>query len=81
MVKFEEIFGVPAEHRLKTEFHSHGGGQYESWTHEEFDSNGHLIARYESWAHTTYLGKPTTEGWRKFDLAGRLLDQGETLPI
>ncbi|MGB8843354.1 MAG: hypothetical protein WCC64_20050 [Aliidongia sp.] len=81
MATFEKIFGIPASHILKTEFHSHHGGQQESWTHEEYDGQGQLVARYESWAHTDYYGKPTREGWKKFDLNGALVASGDDLPI
>lgn len=81
MAKFESIFGMPSQHRLETQFHSHGGGQRESWTHQEYDGAGTLVARYRSWAHTTYLGVPTDEGWEKFDLDGNVVASGKELPI
>jgi hypothetical protein len=81
MAKFEAIFSIPPEHRLETQFHSHGGGQYESWTHQEYDQKGMLIAQYKSWAHTTYAGVPTDEGWEKFDLDGHIIASGKDLPI
>lgn len=81
MATFEEIFGIPRSHVLKTEFYSHAGGQEEGWTHEEYDAEGRLIARYESWTHTTIYGSPTSEGWKKFDLAGALIASGKGLPL
>ncbi|WP_391349622.1 hypothetical protein [Azospirillum sp. A23] len=81
MAKFEKIFGIPSTHVLKTEFRSRAGGQNESWTHEEYDEQGTLVARYESWAHTTIHGTPTSEGWKKFDPAGTLIVSGDKLPL
>ncbi len=82
MARFESIFGMPAGHVLKqTGFRSRRGDQDNSWTHEEFDATGRLVARYESWANTTFFGSPVSEGWMKYDPAGVLVASGTELPL
>ena len=75
---FEAIFRVPSAHSLLVvRSRSRGGllsGVY--WEHEEYDTTGALIARYQSFSESRD-GGVRQSGWRKFDLAGRLIAEGE----
>jgi hypothetical protein len=75
---FEAVFHIPANHYLRVvRSRSRGGllsGVY--WEHEEYDPNGALIARYQSFSESRD-GKVCQSGWRKYDLVGRLIEEGE----
>ena len=51
MLAFEAVFGVPPEHSLRLVRAAPRGGASEAreWEHEEYDSDGRLVAVYESW--------------------------------
>jgi hypothetical protein len=75
---FEALFRIPVTHRLLVvRWRSRGGlwsGVY--WEHEEYDPQGGKIARYESFAESHQAGVRRS-GWRKYDPAGRLVEEGE----
>jgi hypothetical protein len=75
---FEAVFHIPASHYLLVvRSRSRGGllsGVY--WEHEEYDTTGALIARYQSFSERDNGGF-CQSGWRKYNLEGRLIGQGE----
>ena len=75
---FEAIFHIPSAHYLLVvRSRSRGGflsGVY--WEHEEYDTTGALIARYQSFSESRD-GRVCQSGWRKYDLAGRLIEERE----
>ena len=75
---FEAVFHIPDSHYLLVvRSRSRGGflsGVY--WDHEEYDARGELIARYQSFAESDHAGV-CRSGWRKYDPAGRLVEEGE----
>ena len=75
---FEAVLHIPANHSLlAVRSRCRGGllgGVY--WEHEEYDTRGALIARYKSFAEGNQAGV-CQYGWRKYDLAGRLIGEGE----
>ena len=78
-LNFEAIFRVPAAHRLvQVRSRSRAGivtGTF--WDHEEYDELGRLIARYESFDEASPRHETRRAGWRKYDLIGRLVAEGE----
>jgi hypothetical protein len=81
-LNFETVFRIPATHRLiAVRSRSRAGivaGTF--WDHEEYDAMGRLVARYESFEETKPHGNVRRSGWRKFDVVGRLVAEGE-LPV
>jgi hypothetical protein len=81
-LNFETIFRVPPSHRLvAVRSRSRAGiiaGTF--WDHEEYDAGGRLVARYESFEEHHPRGEARRSGWRKYDIVGRLVAEGE-LPI
>lgn len=76
---FEEIFKIPKAHTLK-KVREKLKTFDDDWTHEEYDAEGHLIARYESWDSRA----PRTEhssGWRKLSVDGTLLEEHDDLSL
>ena len=66
---FEDIFDVPAEHSLQLVTGApevRAGRGVQRWEHEEYDSDGRLVAVYESWrregASLTFV-KYSPHGW------------------
>ncbi len=52
MFEFETAFGVPEGHSLRLAVPGPGvaaGSRAGRWEHEEYDSDGKLVAIYESW--------------------------------
>jgi hypothetical protein len=78
-VNFEAVFRVPATHRLvAVRSRSRAGlvaGTF--WDHEEYDTRGRLVARYRSFVETRPHSHVRRSGWRKYDLVGRLVAEGE----
>ena len=76
---FEAIFQVPPTHRLvAVRSRSRAGivaGTF--WDHEEYDAGGRLVARYESFEEHDPRGGAQRSGWRKYDIVGRLVAEGE----
>ena len=81
-LNFEAIFRVPPTHRLvAVRSRSRAGivaGTF--WEHEEYDALGRLVARYESFEETNPHSNVRRSGWRKYDVVGRLVAEGE-LPV
>lgn len=80
---FEEIFKIPDDHVLKqTDFKSKGTlGQNDKWEHEEYDTNGKLVARYSSFHNTNLRSLTSTSGYEKHSPEGKLLYSSNELPI
>jgi len=75
-LNFENIFRVPAGHRLLAVRSLSRGGSFSAvyWEHEEYDGDGRLICRYKSFDEESPAGLRRS-GWRKYDGAGLLLDE------
>ena len=75
-LNFENIFRIPASHRLLAVRSRSRGGLFSAvyWEHEEYDGDGRLICRYKSFDEVSPAG-PRRSGWRKYDGAGRLIDE------
>lgn len=75
---FEAVFGVPPTHRLlAVRSRSRAGivaGTF--WDHEEYDGLGRLVARYQSFDERDPQSGMRRSGWRKYDLLGRLVTEG-----
>ena len=73
---FESVFQTPMTHRLLVVRSRSRGGLFSAvyWEHEEYDSNGRLICRYKSFDEVSPAGYRRS-GWRKYDSAGRLIDE------
>lgn len=81
-LNFEAVFRIPPAHRLIV-VRSRGragivAGTF--WDHEEYDAMGRLVARYESFEETNPHGDARRTGWRKYNVVGRLVAEGE-LPV
>jgi hypothetical protein len=78
-LNFEAIFRISAEHRLvQVRSRSRAGilaGTF--WDHEEYDAVGRLIARYESFEEMNPCSNDRRSGWRKYDIIGRLVAEGD----
>jgi hypothetical protein len=78
-LNFEAIFRIPATHRLiAVRSRSRAGlvaGTF--WDHEEYDALGRLVARYQSFEETNPQSNARRSGWRKYDVVGRLMAEGE----
>ena len=77
---FEALFRVPVIHRLLVVRSRSRGGLWSGvyWEHAEYDPHGLNVARYESFAESNQAGVRRS-GWRKYDPAGRLVEEGEWL--
>lgn len=81
---FEEIFKIPEDHTLKQmSFRQKGSlAQDEFWEHEQFDSNGMVVAKYSSWHCTdAYGGGKTRAGYKKYSPDGVLIEESDELPL
>jgi hypothetical protein len=77
---FETIFHIPATHRLVL-VRSRSQGCPPSaidWKHDEFASDGRLVARYRSFERISPTGERQS-GWRKFDRIGELVSEEDGL--
>ena len=78
-LNFETVFHIPPTHRLvAVRSRSRAGalaGNF--WDHEEYDAVGRLVARYQSFDERDAHGNQRRSGWRKYDLVGRLIAEGE----
>ena len=78
-LNFEAVFRIPPMHRLvAVRSRSRAGilaGTF--WDHEEYDALGRLVARYESFEETNPRSNDRRSGWRKYDVVGRLVAEGE----
>ena len=78
-INFEAVFQVPPTHRLiQVRSRSRAGivaGTF--WDHEEYDARGLLVARYESFEERSPRLGARRAGWRKYDILGRLVAEGE----
>jgi hypothetical protein len=81
-LNFEALFHVPAAHRLiALRSRSRAGiGAATSWDHEEYDALGRLVARYQSFDESDARTGARRSGWRKYDLVGRLVAEGDLPP-
>jgi hypothetical protein len=75
---FEAIFGVRAEHRLEQIRSRSGAGARRRtvWEHEEYDRDGHLVARYEAFQEIEPETGAARSGWTKYDRDGWVVDEG-----
>ena len=77
---FETIFHIPATHRLVL-VRSRSQGCPPSaidWKHDEFASDGRLVARYRSFERISPTGERQS-GWRKFDCIDELVSEEDGL--
>jgi hypothetical protein len=76
---FEAIFRISPTHRLVAVRSRSRAGRVAGtfWDHEEYDALGRLVARYESFEETSPQGHGRRSGWRKYDIVGRLIAEGE----
>jgi hypothetical protein len=78
-LNFEAIFAVPSTHRLLVvRSRSRAGivaGTF--WDHEEYDALGRLVGRYQSFDERDPRSGIRRSGWRKYDLVGRLVAEGD----
>jgi hypothetical protein len=77
---FETIFHIPATHRLVL-VRSRSQGCPPSaidWKHDEFASDGRLVARYRSFERISPTGERQS-GWRKFNRIGELVSEEDGL--
>ena len=77
---FESIFHIPVTHRL-VQVRSQTKGYPTSaiaWNHDEFASDGRLVARYRSFERVGPSGERQS-GWRKFDRIGQLVSESDDL--
>ena len=77
---FETIFHIPATHRLVlVRSRSQGCPAVAiDWEHDEFASDGRLVARYRSFERVGPSGERHS-GWRKFDRIGQLVSESDDL--
>ena len=80
-LNFEAVFRIPATHRLVAVRSRSRAGMMAGtfWNHEEYDTLGRLVARYESFDETGPHSGGHRSGWRKYDVFGRLIAEGELL--
>ena len=78
-LNFEAVFQVPSSHRLvAVRSRSRAGivaGTF--WDHEEYDVLGRLVGRYESFDERDPRSGIRRSGWRKYDIVGRLVAEGD----
>ena len=77
---FEMIFHIPAMHSLVlVRSRSQGCPAVAiDWEHDEFASDGRLVARYQSFERVGRSGERQS-GWRKFDCNGQLMSEEDGL--
>ena len=88
MPALEEVFGVPAGHRLELvrSVRRDPGGEVWEQEHEEYDRNGRLVAVYESWSCGTASpagregGADGRGGFVKYAPDGRMLRRVRSKP-
>jgi hypothetical protein len=73
---FETIFHIPATHRLVLVRSRSQGCPPTAigWEHDEYGSDGRLVARYRSFERISPTGERQS-GWRKFDCVGELVSK------
>jgi hypothetical protein len=78
-LNFEAVFRIPPSHRLIAVRSRSRAGIVTgtSWDHEEYDALGRLVARYQSFEETNPNSHARSSGWRKYDIVGRLIAEGE----
>ena len=78
-LNFEAVFRVPATHRLVAVRSRSRAGSVAGtfWDHEEYDALGRLVARYQSFEESDPHSHARRSGWRKYDITGRLVADGE----
>ena len=78
-LNFEAVFRIAPTHQLvPVRSRSRAGilaGTF--WDHEEYDAAGRLVARYASFEERSPCGDQRRSGWRKYDLLGRLMAEGD----
>ena len=81
-LNFEAVFGVPPMHRLIPVRSRTRAGVVTGthWDHEEYDGLGRLVARYQSFEERNPQTGARRSGWRKCDIFGRLVTEGELPP-
>jgi hypothetical protein len=77
---FETIFHIPATHRLVLVRSRSQGSPPTAidWEHDEFASDGRLVARYRSFERIGAIGERQS-GWRKLDCTGELVRETDDL--
>ena len=77
---FEAIFQIPTTHRLVLVRSRSQGCPLSAilWEHDEFDSQGRLVARYRSFEQVDAPGR-TQRGWRRFDCHGHMMSEEDDL--
>jgi hypothetical protein len=80
---FETLYDVPVTHRLVPVRSRSLGGRIPAtyWEHEKYDALGRLVARYESYAESGSRVGGARSGWRKYNAAGHMVQQGTSLPF
>jgi hypothetical protein len=78
-LNFEAVFRIPSVNRLVAVRSRSRAGFLKGtfWDHEEYDSLGRLIARYESYEEVNPRSNHRRSGWRKYDIIGRLVAEGD----
>ncbi len=79
MATFEQVFGIPSGHILK-QVRFHQSNYDDAWTHEEYDPDGHLVARYKSWDSMPPRGAARS-GWCKYGPDGALIEEHQELAL
>jgi hypothetical protein len=55
------------------------GMDNEDYFYDEVNRDGVVVAKYHVWHHmNTYPPQQVNEGWKKFDLAGKVLCEGKS---
>jgi len=77
---FEAIFQIPAAHQLVLVRSRSQGCPVSAvfWEHDEYDSEGRLVARYFSFEQISDSGE-RQRGWRRFDGQGHLMSEDNDL--
>ncbi|MBD2750785.1 hypothetical protein IC232_29525 [Microvirga sp. BT688] len=77
---FEAIFRIAAtNHLMLVRFRSQGCPAVAvDWEHDEYTSDGRLVARYQSFERLCPSGE-RQNGWRKFDRTGQLVSETDNL--
>jgi hypothetical protein len=77
---FEVIFGIPPAHRLLLVRSRSQGcpAAAIAWEHDEYATDGRLVAHYQSFEQVNALGKRES-GWRKFNCDGQLASEKDSL--
>ena len=77
---FEAIFQIPTtNHLMLVRSRSQGCPAVAvEWNHDEYASDGRLVARYQSFERLGSSGE-RQNGWRKFDRIGQLVGEADGL--